>query len=139
MFRRAFRLLCALVPFTMLLLAAPSARSGTPAAAVIVTGKTVQILDGDGNFFTTEAFVVRTQDGQGVISWHASLSGVPNSTGRRVHWTGPKTGIACIIDTVSVCNWKVTVSPSGHAVLVGITDPTIEDNRPGPRQFIGLK
>ena len=97
----------------------------TPAAnadpAIIITDFACGLLDGDGfGFGTTDTKVVSSQNGKPGnrnINFKCHATGVPNSTGKAVHWNFDNTGFTCGTLFGSTTDWKETVSAGGKAVL----------------------
>ena len=88
--------------------------------AIVVSGNFVQILDGDGNLYqTTDTRVVFRRTPIGNV-FTVVLQGVPNSTGRRVVWSGENTGSTILIRGYSLAPaaWRLFINPNGNAVLM---------------------
>ena len=76
------------------------------------------LSDGNGNFvFTTDTHSVEVgNNGNGLTICKAS--GVPNSTGKAVHWDSASTnGGTCFIRGQFGTDWDITVSAGGEAIL----------------------
>ncbi len=114
------KLLCAstLTLVASLMLVTPAAYADP---AIILTDFGCGVIDGDGNgFFTTDTKTVSSQNGKPGnlnITLKCHASGVPNSTGKAVHWNFNNTGFSCGTQFGSTTDWNETVSASGKAVL----------------------
>jgi hypothetical protein len=75
------------------------------------------LSDGNGVFVfvKTGTHSVEITNGNAVTICKAS--GVPNSTGKAVHWSFANTGGQCFIAGVLTTDWDETVSASGEATL----------------------
>ncbi len=84
--------------------------------AVVITNSGCTLLDGNGNFtFTDRDHAVITSSGHGKLTCKAK--GLPNNTGRAVHWNFYNTGLLCNTPAGVTQKWSSTVSKSGNARL----------------------
>lgn len=92
--------------------AAPSAAAGTMIAKDNVCG----LLDGDGAVAFGSGGMMMTNAG-GMSMVKCTVNGVPNSTGRAVHYDYESTGMTCGTAAGATTDWHETVSASGNATL----------------------
>lgn len=87
--------------------------------AVIIVGNDCSMIDGNGDsFITNDTKVVQTNSRKGVINKKCYASGVPNETGRAVHWNSGNTGgLMCAVLEGLTDDWKLVVDDEGNAQL----------------------
>jgi hypothetical protein len=78
------------------------------------------VFDGNGNIVPADrcqALVLPN----GIITFQAHASGVPNATGQAVYWNYANTGVVPeILNGRTTTEWSETVSAAGEATLVAI-------------------
>jgi hypothetical protein len=85
-------------------------------AAVVINDQGCQLLDGNGGVVDADSdHSVITSSGNGLLS--CNVQGVPNDTGKAVHYDFDSTGMTC--DTLAgvATAWREIVSASGSATL----------------------
>ena len=60
---------------------------------------------------------VQTNSRKGVINKKCYASGVPNDTGRAVHWNSGNTGLPCAVLEGLTDDWKLVIDDEGNAQL----------------------
>ena len=116
------KLILSVVPVLVaaVLLAIPAAAwAGGGGAIVIDLEMEARLLDGNGDSFTTaRVHVVMTPSKKGNVLLVLRAKGVPNDTGRAVHWDADNTGLPCLLNGLTTLRWRETVSANGNLVLV---------------------
>ena len=117
------KLVLSVVPVLVaaVLLAIPAAAwAGGGGAIVIDLEMEARLLDGNGDSFTTaRVHVVMTPSKKGNVLLVLRAKGVPNDTGRAVHWNpGNTAGLRCFLNGLDTLRWRETVSANGNLVLV---------------------
>jgi hypothetical protein len=105
---------------TMVTLAIFSALPGQAQEGAIRVMPPCTIVDGNGNIVPADrcqALVLPN----GIITFQAHASGVPNATGQAVYWNYANTGaVAGLWNGRQTTEWSETVSAAGEATLVAI-------------------
>ena len=118
------KLILSVVPVLVaaVLLAIPAAAWAGGGGAIVIDGEIeeARLLDGSGRLFTTaRVHVVVTPSKKGNVLLVLRAKGVPNDTGRAVHWNpGNTAGLRCFLNGLDTLRWRETVSANGNLVLV---------------------
>ena len=91
--------------------------------AVVIIGEGIcGGLDGAGKQFTSsDVHLVITNSRNGNVILKCKAKGVPNDTGKAVHWDAFNTGFPCLtLVGGPTNNWHETVSASGNATVTCI-------------------
>ena len=90
-------------------------------AALVINAQYCTLLDGNGDMVSaSSSHVVTTQSANGNVVLKCSVKGVPNSTGRAVHFDYDSIRVWCqvgILTWILTSNWHIKVSKSGNATL----------------------
>lgn len=83
-------------------------------AAIRISDAGCEILDGAGNSFIADRdqVVITSSGNENLI---CKAKGIPNSTGKAVHYNFENTGFLCLTDVNTTDQWHETLSPSGVA------------------------
>lgn len=122
---RKLTLALASVLVAAILLVVPTTARAGEGGAIVFDGEGGQLLDGNGDWFSPAQFhVVLTPSKKGNVKLVLHATGVPNGTGRAVHWDYGNTGELCFLIIpelelhLKTDRWRETVSADGSAVLV---------------------
>ena len=117
----AFLPIAALVPMTLALAGSPQADSKR--GAIVIGHGSARLLGGDKRVYTTTILHrVATPSKNRTTILKIRAKGLPNPTGKAVHWNFRNTGILCGVFVpnfgyVMTTEWRETVSAAGTAVL----------------------
>ncbi|MCF3112058.1 hypothetical protein LL912_24940 [Niabella sp. CC-SYL272] len=80
----------------------------------VITDGLCNFIDGNGVWHpgAGAAQMVATSSGQ--VSYVCKATGLPNDTGKTVHWDNENTGATCL----GGANWKMIISPNGNGSVV---------------------